>query len=38
MFALHRKGEENTNKINTPEFDGEQTLKWGVGSKWDPFD
>jgi hypothetical protein len=34
MFGLHRKGEENVNKINKAKFDGEQALKAGIGSKW----
>jgi hypothetical protein len=37
MFGLHRKGEENTNKINKAVFDGDQIPKRGVSSKWVAF-
>lgn len=34
MFGLHREGEEKVNKINNAKFDGEQTHKGAIGSKW----
>jgi hypothetical protein len=33
LFSLPKLGEEKVNKINKTKFDGEQTLKEGVGSK-----
>lgn len=36
-FGLHRKSEENTNKINSPKFDEAQIYKRRVSSKWVAF-